>query len=116
MSATIASTCDICEAHDERPAHEFVLTVGQPQAGAGTVGQLLHMCGVCGAAAVHEVTPAEAALLRCTGVSVLELPDTGSLREAHPEVPPAGPPLGLDDVLDLHEALAAPDWFERLSA
>ncbi len=119
MSATIASTCDICEAQDERPAHEFVLTLASTTAATattGTVGQLLHRCGICGAAAIHEVTPAEASLLRCSGVTVLELPDPDALREMHPEDPPAGRPLHLDDLLDLHAALAAPGWFEVLLA
>ncbi len=34
----------------------------------------------------------------------------------HPENPPPGPLLTPDDLLDLHERLASPDWLSELLA
>jgi predicted RNA-binding Zn-ribbon protein involved in translation (DUF1610 family) len=39
-----------------------------------------------------------------------------ALRPPHPEAPPAGPPLTLDDLLDLHLLLSSEDWFDALVA
>lgn len=70
----------------------------------------LFQCPVC-----HEVVQKAAddrvvQLLISGGVSatVWELP--GELRERRD-----GPPLTLDDLLDLHLLLEQPDWFDRLS-
>jgi predicted RNA-binding Zn-ribbon protein involved in translation (DUF1610 family) len=43
--------------------------------------------------------------------------DVGAVRRGlHPEMPDDGPAFTLDDLLDLHIALAEPDWFDRLAA
>lgn len=37
-------------------------------------------------------------------------------RPLHPEMPSGGPPLTLDDLLDLHLALEDPAWFDQMVA
>lgn len=63
-------------------------------------------------------------LLIAAGVRVVSAPDPRDRHPSayrrrpprHPEAPPSGPPFTPDDVLDLHEALAADDWFETFLA
>ena len=53
-----------------------------------------------------------ARLLRTGGVPVVEPTHGGT----HPESPPPGPRLTMDDLLDLHQLLETPDWFRCLEA
>lgn len=69
----------------------------------------------CPGCATQVVKPADehvAELLVTGGVPVEEVRH----RALHPELPPEGPPLTLDDLLDLHLALGDPCWFDRLVA
>ncbi|MEX1177883.1 MAG: hypothetical protein WEB09_05435 [Nitriliruptor sp.] len=55
-------------------------------------------------------------LLATGGVAVEDVGPAVDTRPAHPETPPHGPALTFDDLLDLHELLEDPSWFDRLLA
>lgn len=79
----------------------------------------------CPACEEDVTKPADArivSLLRGGGVEV-DVVQTRDLEAeldtaatAHPEDPPDGPPLTLDDVIALHALLTRADWFDRLLA
>ena len=70
-----------------------------------TLTLVCHSCGrITARAADSQVRRA----LELLGIVAVEL------LQAHPEHPPAGPPLTRDDLLDLHELLQAHGWFAQL--
>ena len=51
---------------------------------------------------------------RCRSCRSIALIETGL--PGHPEAPPPGPPLGLDDLIDLHALLADEGWCTELTS
>ena len=68
-------------------------------------------CPDCHMAEVRHAEDHVVEVLRSAGVTCAEWQLPAELAEAH-----SGPPLTHDDLLDFHEGLSAPDWFESLRA
>ena len=64
-------------------------------------------CPACGTLTAKRADTAAALLLRRCGVP------TVTLAQRYPESRSPGPPLGLDDLLELHELLATDGWLAR---
>ena len=56
----------------------------------------------------------EYAALVAAGALLVEEDVEGDARPSHPEHPPTGPPFTSDDLLELYEACAEPEWLDRL--
>lgn len=116
---TIRATCPGCGEVDLTP-EQIVLTV--IRADEAPVGPDSHYTFTCPTCTVRVEKPADeriAHLLTTGGVSVSVLDDVEDAPPAapsHPESPPGGPAFTYDDLLDLHQALTADDWFEELVA
>jgi hypothetical protein len=78
--------------------------------------RLVHDCSQCGVTCVRAVEQRLARLLEIHGVAVLPDLELEPAVEPHPENPPAGPGLTADEVIDLHDVLQRPDWFDQLVA
>lgn len=65
-------------------------------------------CPVCSALTVKRADAAAVGILRAFGVP------TVVMAAGHPEAPMPGPPLRLDDLIDLHLLLAGDDWLADL--
>lgn len=68
-------------------------------------------CPSCFTEVVRDADTRIARLLSVGGVPTV--PRSPSI--PHPEDPPAGPALTVDDLLDLHRLLQRDDWFDLLS-
>ncbi|GAB3589279.1 hypothetical protein GCM10027446_01200 [Angustibacter peucedani] len=128
--------CPTCRAYDDVPAPALMvdaddltdhLTEDHPCAAAVT-----WICAGCDGLVDVPVEWATLPRLVCAGAALLEAADitdpsdttdASDAREAtdpsaavatrrplHPERPPTGPPLTLDDLLDFHQLLAASHW------
>lgn len=114
----IRATCPTCGEVDLRPDDVVLHRVvdGRGALLAGTCYRF--SCPDCASVVEKPADDRVAGLLTSGGVPTEDtvagparLP-----RPLHPELPPDGPPLSLDDLLDLHLALADEQWFERLAA
>ena len=111
---TIRATCPSCGEVDLTP-EQIVLTVVRAE--EAPVGPESHYAFTCPSCTVRVEKPADeriAHLLTTGGVSVSVVDDESDPRPSHPEVPPAGPALTYDDLLDLHELLASDHWYDEL--
>ena len=66
-------------------------------------------CNECGRPSVEPTSESRARDALELGVALEAWRYPAELAEPH-----AGPPLELDDLLELHRALVAPDWFDAL--
>jgi hypothetical protein len=75
-------------------------------------------CPIC--KTVHVLSNAEVLHLDgamsfwCRSSRTIALVETGPPR--HPESPPPGPPLGIDDLIDMHALLADERWCTELTS
>lgn len=108
----IRATCPVCGEVDLRPndieleIHRDVVT----DVGEGSCYRFA--CPTCTELVTKPADERIARLLTTGGVPVVEPPEP----EPHPEAPPAGAPLTLDDLLTLHQLLETADWFHGLEA
>jgi hypothetical protein len=114
----ICATCPVCGEVELDPTDIVLHRVldGDGELVAGSCYRF--SCPEC---ALYVEKPADAkiaALLTTGGVPVEDAPEptAAAAVTGHPEAPEPGPPLTLDDLLDLHLALEAPDWLDRLVA
>lgn len=98
--STVLVNCSHCDASSDVPAFGVLL---DRQAVA-----VRWICLACGELDEQDVPPTLPDRLVEAGTSLITS-NVGSL-PPHPESPPAGTPLTHDDLLDLHELLAQPDW------
>lgn len=113
----IRATCPTCGEVDLTPAdiHLQVLRTEVEDIAAGSTYRF--SCPDCDE---HVTKPADERIARLltTGgveVSVTEVADAAALPE-HPEAPVLDrAPLGYDDLIDFHQLLADPDWFDALA-
>jgi hypothetical protein len=75
-------------------------------------GTVAFRCPRCGTRQIHPLTPEQLRRLADDGIFAVVWLDPAEVREPKP----TGPAFTPDDVLALHELLAAPDWFERFQA
>ncbi len=108
----IRATCPICGEVDLRP-DDIELEIVRDILDEVAEGSCYRFsCPTC----EEEITkPADeriARLLTTGGVSIRE----NAAAEPHPETPPGGPRLTLDDLIQLHQLLETEDWFFGLEA
>lgn len=108
--ARIRLTCPACGFEQDLPPGDIELIVAPvehelPAAYGFT-------CRGCAHAAIRTADSQALEVLLAAGVDPAGGPR--NTRFAHPEAPPAGPPLTLDDLLDLHLLLAGDTWFAHL--
>ena len=96
--APLQTTCTNCGSDVGLHAGE-VLAAWDARSG----GDYAFVCPACRVLSVKQADAPALRLLRLVGVDVLDV-----TRPPHPEAPPAGPALTLDDLIDLHQALADP--------
>lgn len=71
-----------------------------------------YVCPTCGTFVTRVADEWEVMVLLAAGVTPITAPE----RPVHPEQRPTGPPLTVDDLLDLHVLLAGEDWWRDLAA
>lgn len=117
----IRATCPSCGEVDLRPDDIRLEIVHDGLAEVGSGSNYRFLCPDCEQMITKPADERIARLLASGGVAISINRDAAvspeeRLRLAHPEEPPAGPPLTRDDLLDLHLKLSADDWFEELRA
>lgn len=114
----IRATCPTCGEVELRP-DDVVLHRIVDAAGSLLAGTCYRFsCPECSSMVEKPADDRVADLLTSGGVPTEDVVSGPArpLRPLHPELPPDGPPLTLDDLLDLHFALHDDHWFERLAA
>lgn len=107
----IRATCPRC-GEVELPAAEVELHVVRAPDGQLASGtHYAFDCPECGERVRKDADERICQLLTGSGVNVRVTPAA-----RHPESPPDGPPLTVDDLIDLHLLLQREDWFEMLLA
>ena len=104
--SSVLINCSHCETSADVPAAGVLLDL---QASA-----LSWICLECGELDEQDVPPSLVQRLIEIGASLITSEVEGL--PPHPETPPSGDPLTLDDLLDLHELLEQPSWLIRLAA
>lgn len=108
----IRATCPSCGEVELSP-EDVVLRLVRSAEGAIATGSNYRFC--CPDCAQQVTKPADervADLLRTGGVAI----EDHASGDRYPEQRPDGPPLTLDDLLDLHLLLEDDRWFDRLVA
>ncbi len=108
--ARYSLTCPNCRAEVSLSARRLLVRLDE---GTAATGEVLFTCLACDATAAVTLEAAAIAVLVTGGVTHLTL--------SPPPVEPLervadGPPLTVDDLLDLHGALACDTWFQQLAA
>jgi hypothetical protein len=98
----IETTCPACRATVAVEAAEILLAVPTPGPATYTI-----VCPACDALTAKHAGAAVVGLLR-----TIEVP-TVRFVPGHPESPSPGPPLRLDDLLELHQLLTTEDWLSQ---
>lgn len=108
---TVSTRCPSCLHHIDIAAGHCALLGGpdgQPVAYA-------LVCPLCGEPIVRAADRRTVAMLIAGGASPVGAEERAAGRP-HPELPPSGPPLQIDDLIDFHLLLEGTDWFARLVA
>lgn len=114
----IRATCPACGEVDLRP-HQIELRVVRDVFDEVTEGSRYSFdCPTCADVVVKPADERVARLLTTGGVTPLDEQDADEQQALvpHPESPPVGPRLTLDDLISLHELLESDAWFTRLEA
>lgn len=110
----IRATCPVCGEVDLRPGDIQLEVVADADREVGEGSCYRFSCPSC---AELVTKSADARIVRLlTGGGVAAVQCVGDATEPHPEDPPGGPALTLDDLMDLHELLASTDWFHGLES
>lgn len=120
----IRATCPSCGEVELRPDEIELQIVGVDADDVRDGSMYRFDCPACCDEIAKPADPRIARLLTsggvpvtCTGDPELEaMVATAMARITHPEGIVVGPPLTSDDLLDLHELLQTPDWFDQLAA
>lgn len=127
--ASIRATCPHCRTPVPLEPAAVVLRAdlpadapGEAHAGGAVLGAYSFLCSTCGRIATRSADAGAVRLLLLAGVwADPDLIPDGDIDAPvpalllHPELPPPGPALTSDDLLDLHRVMAAEDWFSRLA-
>lgn len=114
----IRATCPSCGEVELRPA-DVVLRRVLGASGEVVEGSSYRFnCPDCADEIEKPADERVASLLATGGVPVEDVAasELAADRPEHPESPPDGPRLTYDDLIDLHQALADPTWFDRLAS
>lgn len=104
----LALTCRCCDSALSVPLDALLLAVVDDDQSAS---RLAYICPSCGEFACDTVSLASLMMLMAAGCLGMHV----SCRQPHPEKPPSGPLLTLDDLIDLHNWLASDDWVAVLA-
>ena len=107
----IRATGPLCGEVDLRP-HDIELEIVRDvldEIGDGSCYRF--SCPTCTETVTKPADDRIAHLLTTGGVPIRE-----AFAEPHPEAPPAGAPLTLDDLIGFHRLLETDDWFRSLEA
>ena len=102
----VSTTCPRCRQRAVLIPDEILLRLDD--ADAHGRASIAFVCPMCGDLASRPVDERGTDLLQLAGVAPLQD------REPHPELPPQGPTLTADDVLDLHLLLRRDGWLADL--
>lgn len=108
----IRATCPLCGEVDLRPTDIELEIVRDLLEEVGEGSCYRFACPTCTEVVCKPADERIARLLTTGGVAVVE----GSATEPHPEDPPGGPRLNLDDLIAFHELLETEDWFLGIEA
>jgi predicted RNA-binding Zn-ribbon protein involved in translation (DUF1610 family) len=120
----IRATCPTCGEVELRPDEIELHVVGADPDDVQDGSSYIFDCPAC----CHEISkPADGRIARlltsggvpvtCTGDPEIEAVVAAAMgRITHPEGIVVGPALTIDDLLDFHELLQTPDWFDELRA
>jgi predicted RNA-binding Zn-ribbon protein involved in translation (DUF1610 family) len=119
----IRASCPECGEVDLTPPDVTLRIVRSPDGLVGDGSNYRFSCPDCEQVVTKPADERIAQLLTTGGVPVEDGEPSAdeaalfeALKPAHPERPPAGPPLDLDDLLDLHLLLGSDGWFDDLLA
>lgn len=117
---TIRATCPTCGEVDLTPDEIRLTVIRTTRSEVGPDSHYSFTCPTCDESIAKPATERIARLLSGGGVETEIVdrshPARGSRAPAHPETPPEGPALTLDDLLDLHLLLEQDGWFSRLES
>jgi hypothetical protein len=105
---SLTMPCDRCAARITLDLSCLLLAV-TPDADAP--GRLAYLCPACHDFVHIYVSFSTATMLLASGCPRV----TVDLTLPNPEPSPSGPPFTLDDLIDLHAALASDDWISALA-
>lgn len=109
----IKATCPACGEVSLRPTEIELQIVRGDETEVARGSCYRFSCPACTDLVTKPADERIARLLTGGGVPVVV---ASKRRTGHPEAPPAGPALTHDDLLDLHQLLEQPDWFQTLEA
>lgn len=114
----IRATCPSCGEVELRPTDLVLHRVLDADGDVGPGTCYRFSCPECATVVDKPADERVADLLVSGGVPTEDRPSEPRRRSrpVHPELPADGPPLTVDDLLDLHLALEDPSWFARLAA
>jgi predicted RNA-binding Zn-ribbon protein involved in translation (DUF1610 family) len=107
----IRATCPACGEVDLQPDDVVLHIVRAPDGVVADGSEYRFLCPSCTDEVAKPADERIAQLLTTGGVHVAE---AAPALPPHPEAPLPGPPLTLDDLLDLHLGLERDDWFSSL--
>ena len=109
----IRASCPSCGEVDLRPADVTLHVIRRDDGDVGPGSSYRFACPDCTELVTKPADERIAQLLTTGGV---EIENEGQRREMllHPEFPPEGPELTVDDLIDFHQLLERDDWFDLL--
>ncbi len=108
----IRATCPVCGEVDLRPTDIELEIVRDMVMEVGDGSCYRFSCPTCTEVVTKPADERIARLLTTGGVAVVEHQG----EPPHPEDPPLGPRLTLDDLINFHQLLETEDWFHGLEA
>jgi hypothetical protein len=120
----IRASCPSCGEVDLQPMDVTLRVIRRDDGNVGPGSNYRFACPDCEQLVTKPADDRIAQLLTTGGVPVEDREHgrtphpagRDAVGPAHPEAPPAGPPLTHDDLLDLHLLLEHDDWFEMLAS
>ena len=101
--SVLTTTCSRCHAPVTLHVPDVLLTLVEDD---DEPGQLAHVCPVCNDLTFRAISLEALLKLLESGATVM----APSLHLTHPENPPHGPALNIDDLIDFHVALMSDHW------